>query len=136
MSNLVHVVSIEKVNSEKLTPIRIISKAKCHFNAEVNFEEIKVQELVGVTIEDAYENNQKIYTVTAQFLMKDKEPLTDRHLSFKLTSINGKQYLLGTNSRPFPIIKENNNFPEKPADSQMKQVTITWKSTYSLLQIV
>lgn len=122
--------------SESLSYLKIVSDISCRFTHNVSFEEICINEVVGVTIEDSYENNQKVYTTTAIFQTCDKLPITKRHLSFRLTGIDGKRYMIGTNSRPFPIIKENNPYPEKVTDSSLKTVTITWKSMLPMLLIV
>lgn len=116
--------------------MEILYGASCRITREPNFEEINIWELVGVNIEDSYENNQKVYTTTATFQTCDKEPITERQLAFRVTSMNGQRFLIGTNARPYPIIKERNPFPEKPTDSAMKTVTITWKAIYPMLRIV
>lgn len=120
---------------ENLSSLQVISDTSLKLSSEVNFSKIDIHELVGVTIEDSYENNQKVYVTTATFITACKKPLTDRRIAFRLTSVDGKRYIIGTNARPFPIIKEKNAFPEKPADSSAKAVTITWKSLYPMLLI-
>ena len=62
--------------------------------------------------------------------------MTVRQAAFRLTSVDGKRYMIGTDSRPYPIIRERNPFPEKPVDSSLKTVTITWKSLMPMLLIV
>ena len=136
MSKLVHINKLEMVRIEELTPMRVISDTSCRFTREVDFIEIAIHELVGVSIEDSYENNQKIYTTTASFSTCCKHPFTYRRMAFRLTSVDGKRYMIGTNSRPYPIIKEKNPFPEKVADSTLKTVTVSWKSLFPMLLIV
>lgn len=136
MSKLVHVRSIEMTKAENLYPMQILSQVACRFTREVDFKEINIQELVGVTIEDSYENNQKVYTTTATFQTCEKEPITERQMAFRLTSLDGKHYIIGTNARPFPIIKERNPYPEKPTDSTLKTVTITWKALFPMLSVI
>lgn len=136
MSKLVHVNKIEMIRIEELTPLKVIDSTSCRFERSVDFSQLEIKELVGVVVEDSYDNNQKIYTTTATFETKCKEPITSRHLAFRLTSVEDRQYMIGTSSRPYPIIKEKNNFPEKPNDSTMKTVTITWKSIYPMLKIL
>lgn len=121
--------------AESLTAMIVIDDTSCRFKTDVVFEKIAIQELAGVTIEDAYENNQKVYTTTVIFQTCDKRPLTDRRKAFRLTSLDGKMFMVGTNGRPYPIIKERNLYPEKPADSPMKVVTVTWKSLLPMLLI-
>ena len=136
MFNLVHINKIEFVRVEELLPLVLLDDVSCRFKREPFFFELDLWELVGVTIEDSYENNQKIYTTTAVFSTRCKEPLTDNRLAFRVTSVSGMQYLIGTNERPYPVIKEKNPYPEKPADSTLKSVTITWKAKYPMLRIV
>lgn len=123
-------------DASSLISLQIVGEASCRFKNPAIFSEIHIQELVGVTIEDSLENNQRLYTTTAIFKSCDKTPLSARHMAFRLTSIDGKQYMIGTGSRPFPVIKEKNPFPEKPADSTLKTVTITWKSLLPMLLIL
>lgn len=136
MSKLVHVNKIEMIRIEELTPLKMIDSTSCRFERSVDFSQLEIKELVGVVVEDSYDNNQKTYTTTATFETKCKEPITSRHLAFRLTSVDGRQYMIGTSSRPYPIIKEKNNFPEKPNDSTMKTVTITWKAPLPMLLVI
>lgn len=136
MSKLVHVKKIEIADACSLGSIQVLSETTCRFKSQPVFSEINIKELVGVAIEDSYENNQKVYTTTATFNTCDKKPITVRQASFRLTSVDGKQYMIGTDSRPYPIIKERNPYPEKPADTTLKTVTITWKSLLPMLLIV
>lgn len=136
MSKLVHVRKIEIADACSLGSIQVFNETTCRFKSDPVFSEISIKELVGVTVEDSYENNQKVYTTTATFNTCDKTPMTVRQAAFRLTSMDGKRYMIGTDSRPYPIIKERNPFPEKPADSTLKTVTITWKALLPMLLIV
>ena len=136
MSQLVHVRKIEIADACSLGNIQVLNETSCRFKTNPVFSEISVKELVGVTIEDNYENNQRVYTTTATFNTCDKKPMTVRQAAFRLTSLDGKRYMIGTDSRPYPVIKEKNPFPEKPGDSTLKTVTITWKSLLPMLLIV
>lgn len=115
--------------------IIIVSDYSCQVASDVFFENIGIQELVGVTVECSLENNQLIYTTKATFHTCDKLPRTMRRVIFRLTAIDGKRYLIGTNRRPYPVIRAIDQFPEKPADSSLKKITITWKSVLPMLFI-
>lgn len=136
MSKLVHVNKIEMIRCEDLISLKIISDTSCRFQNNPFFVNLNIHDLVGISIEDSLENNQKVYNTVATFQCCCKQPLTDRRLAFRLTSIDGKRYLIGTNNRPYPIIKEKNTFPEKPTDSTLKNVSVTWKALYPMLLIV
>ena len=124
------------VRTEELIPMSVLSDTECKFKREVAFSEIEINELVGVTVEDSYENNQKVYTTTASFTTHRHEPLKSRRLAFRLTAADGKRYMIGTISRPYPVVKESVPYPGKLPDTTLNSVTITWKSILPMLLIL
>ena len=136
MSKLVHINKIELASSESLSMLVVIDESTCRFKSSAAFTEININELVGVTVEDELVNNQRVYTTTATFKSCSKIPMEARRKAFRLTSVDGQRFMIGTNARPYPIIKENNPFPEKPTDSSLKTVTITWKAPHPMLRIL
>ena len=132
----VHIIKLEMIRCEDLIPMRIISEDTCRFSRSLFFEEVPIEDVVGVSVSDEYDKNQKIYTTTATFKTRCKKLLRARRMAFRLTSADGKQYMIGTNARTYPIIKESNPFPEKVPDSSLKTVTITWKGLNPMLLIL
>lgn len=137
MTKLDHIVKIEQIQVSELSGLVFVKNASCKLPVGVNFCEIEdIRGLIGTKIEDDEQDGQKVYTTTVTFQTKEKTPGDRVRLAFRLTSIDGTQFLVGTDSRPYPVIKENNAFPEKPGDSDMKTVTITWKATLPMLTIL
>lgn len=122
------------IRIEDLNSLRLISKYECRMKQSLLFTDLDIQDLVGVTVEDSYENAQRKYTTTVTFKTPCRKLLALSRMAFRLTDVNGNQYMVGTNSRPFPIIKEVQNYPEKVPDSSLKQFTITWKSMCPMLR--
>lgn len=136
MTKLAHVIKLESVPVENLSGLKPLSLHSCSVPSSVKFTEINIIDLVDVKMDDAIENKEKVYTSVVSFQTPDKIPSSGGHLAFRLTTIDGNRFLLGTSQRPYPIIKESNPFPGKVGDSTMKTVTVTWKSTSPLLYIV
>ncbi len=136
MSKLVHVRKIEIADSRSLEGLLFVDNTSCRLGNAPSFSEISIRELVGVTVDDEYENNQRVYTTTATFSTCEKMPLSRRRVVFRLTSMDGRRYLIGTDSRPYPVFRESNAFPGKAGDSILKKVTITWKSLFPMLLII
>lgn len=137
MTKLLHFIKIEQIQASGLSGLVIIPNASCKLPVSVNFCEIEnIRGLVGAKVEDEEQHGQKVYTTTVTFQTEEKSPGDRFRLAYRLTSVDGTQFLVGTDSRPFPIIKENNPFPEKPGDSVLKTVTITWKAPIPMLTIL
>ena len=126
MTKLVHIIKIEQIQASELLGLIIIKNASCKLPQGVNFSEI----------EDEEQHGQKVYTTTVTFQTGNKTPGDKVRQAYRLTSIDGTQFLVGTYSRPYAICKENNAFPEKPGDSDLKTVTITWKAPLPMLTIL
>lgn len=136
MFNHVHVNKIEMIRIEDLNSLQVISPSSCRMKSSLLFTDLDIQDLVGVTVEDSYENAQRKYTTTVTFKTPCRKLLALSRMAFRLTDVNGNQYMVGTNSRPYPIIKELQTFPDKVPESSLKQFSITWKSMYPMLLIV
>ena len=116
--------------------MKMLSLHSCSVPSSVEFAEINTVGLVDVKMDDSIENKEKVYTSVVSFQTPNKTPAGVSRLAFRLTTIDGNRFLLGTSERPYPIIKESNPFPGKVGDSTLKSVTITWKSPCPLLYIV
>ena len=136
MSHVIHITKIESTPSPSLSGMKMVSFDSCRLPFGVVFTSINTVGLVDVKMEDSLEDNQKIFTTVVTFQTPDKVPSKKSRLSFRLTSANGSQYLVGSYARPYAIIKETNPIPGKAGDSIMKTVTVTWKSSSPMLYIV
>ena len=55
-------------------------------------------------------------------------PFGSRHLVFKVTLTDDRQFLIGSDQRPFTSIEINENCPESVKDNQLNEVIISYKS--------
>lgn len=137
MPNIVHFTKIEKIQVSELPKIYMVDSSSCKISANVNFTKINnLAGLIGAKVEDVEENGQKVYTTTVTFHTCDKTPVRMKRQAFRLTAVDGSQFLVGTDIRPYPIVKESNPFPEKAGDNVLKTVTITWKAPCPMLSIL
>ncbi len=135
MNRSVHIVKVEIASCEDLGGVEMVASSSCRLSGNVNFAEINILEQAEASITDAIENKERVYTTTLTYHTCDKTPTTDTHKVFRLTTIDGTQFLVGTHARPYAIIKESNPFPRKPGDNILKIVTVTWKALTPMLYI-
>lgn len=117
------------------SPLTVYGHA-CFLSNALIFTNIDIYELVGVRVEDEYENNQRQYTTTATFRTARKIPASTRQCIFRLTSADGTKYIIGTGQIPHPVVKEKEPYPEKPADTTLNTVTVIWKAVYPMLKVL
>lgn len=132
----IQISKIETIDALSVQGLHIVSNSSCVLPKNVNFANINIYGKALVKIEDALDNNQKIYTTTISYSTSEKKMETWRRPILRLTSVDGTRFLVGINKRPYPIVTESNPYPSKETESPMKTVTITWKSVYPMLYIV
>ena len=136
MSKLIHILKIEMA-SPKGNPFVLVTPAMdCVMNYDTRFEEIHAEGLIEVSVEDSFEDNQRVYATTATFRTCRKAPLLARQKVFRLTAMDGTRWLMGTGEKPYPIVSEANPWPGDPSGSALKKVKLTWKATTPLLRII
>lgn len=63
-------------------------------------------------------------------------PLPSRPLAYRLTCVNGKQYLLGTADPPFPLTTQEEKRPGNAAETSAVSLVVSLKCPNSLLNII
>lgn len=131
-----NIIKIETVPCSELSQMEVIGERLCHFMSDVNFTEINTYGNIQVSEESDYQNNERVWTVTVTYKTKCKNPTGNRRNAFRMTRIDGTQFVIGTYDRPFPVIKESNPYPDKPTGTTLMTTTVTWKSKHGMLEIV
>lgn len=137
MNSLIHIKEVAYCPCSELSGMKFLGSSICKIPQNVNFT--KINNLVGlaaVKMEDEVKNRQRIYSITLTFQVACKRVVPLKHQSFLLTTVSGERLLVGTDARPYPIIKESNPYPDKPGDSVLKTVTVSWNTLHPMLAIV
>lgn len=62
--------------------------------------------------------------------------LPSRPLAYRLTCVNGRQYLLGTADPPFPLTMQEVKMPGNAAETSAVSLVVSWNSPYGFLNIL
>ena len=127
---------VEIADASALPSMMILPKGECHIVNTSMFTEFNTKGLVDVTVKDELSNNQLVYTTTVEFNTCIKTTEGMRRKAFLLTAADGTRYVVGTGSRPYPVITESNPFPDRPTESMLKKVTVKWTAPHPMLRII
>ena len=72
-------------------------------------------------------------TISAKLQCPVQQPTTP--VAFKLTDTQGRQYIVGLNRPPFPIVRLEREFGQRPTDNQQHIVNILWQDVFPALLI-
>ena len=96
--------------------------------------------MVGLaTLETSEEMKKGVRTHTAKLtatLCGGRLALPSRPLAYRLTCVNGKQYLLGTADPPFPLTAQEVKMPSNAAETSAVSLSVSWVTNLPVIQIV
>lgn len=134
-----HLVSIKKVER---CPITALADTERIFNRGLwlkgysNFEKMDIIGLASVEISDKIEAKQRIYTTKLLFKTTSSPDMNLDKFCYRLTSVSGAQFILGTKERPYTLCNCVELLPDSPTDKAGCTCTVTYTNLFSLLSIL
>lgn len=85
---------------------------------------------------EAVENGCRITTVKMTAHTTEDFRVDERRLCWRITTVEGTQYLIGLDEQPWPEVTVVDTYPDKATDRSGKTITVTWTTSLGLLYIV
>ena len=96
--------------------------------------------MVGLaTLETSEEVKKGVRTHSAKLtatLCGGRLALPLRPLAYRLTCVNGRQYLLGTADPPFPLTAQEVKIPGNAAETSAVSLVVSWVTYIAVIQIL
>ena len=80
-------------------------------------------------ISEKMESKNRIFHHTLTVKLAERLVLSGRKTCFRLTAVDGTQYMLGSDSRPYPTVGQNESHPSDAGQPCAVMLDVTWKST-------
>ncbi len=84
--------------------------------------------------ETAEENGQTVYSVRLSFLCAEKVAFPSRRCVFRTCDVNGRNFLIGTGSRPHPSVTYKYT-DSGPAGKKGYEYSVTYRNSTGLIPI-
>ena len=133
LQNIKHV---EYLEARYLTNIQLVKNDKVMLNYWRNFTEHPIAGLAQCEVSQAVDNGTRLTTVKLSYHSACALDVDNLRLAWRITTVTGEQYLIGTTEQPFPVTIVQNNFPDEETEKSGYTVTVTWKTPLSLLRII
>lgn len=98
--------------------------------AEVEWHDVNIKPHPSMVSSTKNEDNNRVVTTTLKLITPDDLLIRRRRLVFRVTLTDGRQYLLGSDERPYPMIEVTEYSPDAIKDNQLNEVVITYKSLH------
>lgn len=95
--------------------------------------EIPVKEFPKLEISEKIEGQQRIYTAKLTFKTTDDTLQAMERKVFYAVDINNMVWILGSKTRPYPIMTKAVSLPENGEDSQLNTFQVDYTTIYPIL---
>lgn len=132
---------LQNINKVEFIETRYLSNMVLLGNNEVslqywrNFIELCLVGLAAVDVSQAVDNGSRLTTIKLTARTTSDFAVDNRRLAWRITTVTGDQYLIGTTEQPFPVTTVANDFPDKATSQSGKKITVSWQTPLNLLKI-
>ncbi|MBR2607139.1 MAG: hypothetical protein IKC70_04340 [Bacteroidaceae bacterium] len=127
---------VEFIEARFLKDIVVVPGKGVFLQVYRNFQKMDSVGLSAVTVATKVTKKNTIHSVNLKVLLRSSFEVGNRHLCYRLTTVMGEQYLLGTNVAPFPITTTSDNYPSVVTDKSGTTLTVTYSNLVGLLPIL
>lgn len=127
------------VKVERLTPIgrlsgmRVLPQDFAVLPSGAVFTNVNIKIPAGCETTDKMDNGERIWTTKLTFLSCDD--LDDATAVWRITTTDGRHYLVGKYGRPHPVMTRKINMPDSFTNSSLVEYTVTWKDVFKPLTL-
>ena len=131
-----NIYKVEYIESRFLKDITIVPGKGVCLNVWRNFQQLDTVGLSSTTSTSKVVKKNTLYDVELTALLKKQFLVTNRHLCYRLTTVTGEKYLLGTERAPYPITNTSDNFPSVVTEKSGTTLSVEYSNTLGLLPIL
>lgn len=100
------------------------------------FHELCLDGLASCEVSEAIEDGTRVTTIRLTAHTTEDFHVDNRRLCWRITTVDGRQFLIGLDEQPWPVVTVADAYPDKATDRSGKTVTVTWTTRLGLLEII
>lgn len=133
---LQNIKTVEYIETKYLLNATMVHNDNILLNYWRNFAELYIDGLAKVEVDEAVDNGSRLSTVKLTAHTACNFIVDHRKLAWRVTTVTGEKYLIGTTEQPYPITTVSSDFPDKETERSGQTITVTWKTPLTLLKII
>lgn len=118
---------VEMIEADKLSSSIFIQGVGVYLETGLSFQKLETVGLSSLEISDTIQNKNRLFSQKLTSYLSAGFDVANRKFCFLVTAISGEQYLIGTSSRPYPMV----TFTDSRPDSVSSKCAVTMLVTYS-----
>lgn len=102
----------------------------------IPFKPLCTADLVTADVEDVQENGVRTWTTKITAVLPARPAPWTNPVAFRLTAVDGTQYLVGLPESPYPVVTFKDTHPDKASGRCACVLTVTWHAAWPMLELV
>ena len=127
---------VEAIEARYLNDITVVHGVGVLLHYWRNFFDIPLSALAEVEMLSNIENKSRLVETKLTFHSPCSFDIDDRNLCFRVTTVQGASFLIGTDTLPFPVVSTTELFPGEETGRSGCTVVATYKNTHGMLAIL
>lgn len=100
------------------------------------FQALCLDGMAQVEVSEAVDDGYRLTTVRLTAHTTEDWHVDNRRLCWRVTTVDGRQFLIGLDEQPWPVVTVADAYPDKATERSGKTITVTWTTPLGLLNIV
>lgn len=114
--------------------VPMIDNIKVYCADYMPYEPLPVVGLASLEVSDDIENGVRVWTSKLSLTLPDRIASPDYPVSFRLTAVDGTQYLMGLSNRPHPVVRFDDKHPSTASNQCACIMNVILKGPIPTLQ--
>lgn len=127
MKSIKIVKSVDYTFNTSLDGMRQLGTRAVRIPSGVSWVPVCVKNHPSMVSSTKTDDRNRVVTTTLKLVTPDDLLIRRRHLVFRVTLTDGRQFLIGSVERPYAVVDVAENCPESVKDNQLNEVTVTYK---------
>ena len=128
MGKITYINKVEIIEAERLASSAFLSKGVCLENG-LDWMPLCLVGLASWEIEEKVDGKSRICHHSLKARLEKRMEVGNHKWCFRLTAVDGSVYVLGTDSRPYPLVQQEEAHPSEVAASCAVMLGVSWRST-------
>lgn len=117
---------VERTLANELLSMVPIPGYRAFTPTDIVWTEIPMIKTAEMQIQDQIENKQRIFTTNLKLLTTELLNIEQYNLVFRVTTVDGKSFIIGSSQSPYPTVTNSMDFPKEYTGRSGNTVTITY----------
>lgn len=129
MRYLNHISKIHRICSSKLPFETLLGNKTFSLPESLDWERVEFQRPAKLEITDKLDDGVRVYTHKLIYRTCESDIDGSVRYAYLIEDIEGRKYLIGEPSRPYPTVSVSYVHPDSYSSSTLTEVTVQWVAT-------